>query len=321
MSQLVLSSVPTFSDLADSAIAQDVVVTDTMLQTISKNAKYGMVRPERILMGYFQHNDVIPLPTSPVDGYTYIAGEASYEFQRYCTRLPASGFVSGQKGPPPIASSNSGEGNLRQVLEDIDDSTRTVFTSVTYRDVGGTDHPSNDGIMKVFAWGVRGAGSLTMAAVPAFWTDPEPDASLVGGLPLGQTLLRHLNQNAKFGIVRFERFFMGFWANGAAVSLPTSPVDGYAYTRPEVTYQALWASTGATPGGFNNGQTTFPSTSSPSIDGRLLWMAKDIDDSSGVVSIQVNYGTADPPGGGTTTNDGIVKVYAIGQRGSINQAS
>ena len=52
MSQMLMSSIPGFFDLADSTIAGGRPLTDYALAKISHNAKFGAVRCEIIYMGF-----------------------------------------------------------------------------------------------------------------------------------------------------------------------------------------------------------------------------------------------------------------------------
>ncbi|HLI03141.1 MAG TPA: hypothetical protein VFC10_07490 [Terriglobia bacterium] len=148
MSQLTFSSIPGFFDIQDSAIAAGQPLTDDSIQKISHNAKAGAVRNERIYMGFFKNGDVVPVPTSPVDGYQYSRSEVQYDFVRYSIRAPAAGFVSGQAARPPQA--NSQPAGVYWFVTDIDDSTGQVFMQTSYWD-GSHETITNDGVVKVYA--------------------------------------------------------------------------------------------------------------------------------------------------------------------------
>ncbi len=149
MPQLVMSVPPGFNDLADSLLVQDQPLTDDILTKINHNAKFGVVRIERIFMGFYKHGDTIPLPFSPVDGYAYSQPEITYDFELVTTRAPGSGFVSGQATPPVISSNQAA--NLLYWYVDIDDSTGVVTIFVAYYKQGGAETDTNDGIVKVYA--------------------------------------------------------------------------------------------------------------------------------------------------------------------------
>jgi hypothetical protein len=125
-------------------------------------------------------------------------------------------------------------------------------------------------------------------------------------------------QNAKFGCVRFETIFMGYFKHGDTVPQPVSPVDQYTYARNEVVYDFALYSTRQPAQGFVSGQATAPAISSVSTP-NLYWTRAGINDATGIVSIDVSY--YQPKGTETITHDGIVKVVALCQRASINTQS
>src|SRR5436309_3503220 len=73
---------------------------------------------------------------------------------------------------------------------------------------------------------------LAFAAAPSF-TD-RADAALGIDKALTDFRLQELSQNAKFGAVRPEIIFCGYYKHGDTVATPISPVDGYAYSTAEV---------------------------------------------------------------------------------------
>lgn len=127
-----------------------------------------------------------------------------------------------------------------------------------------------------------------------------------------------LSHNAEFAAVRIETIFMGFYKHGDTVGTPISPVDGYPYSRSEIQYDFTWTSTRAPAIGFLSGQALLPviAAGQPS---NFYWKTADIDDSTGIVSLQVSYFVQTVSE--TITHDGIVKVYAVCQRQSVNNAS
>ncbi len=149
MSQLTMSTIPGFSDLADSAIAGGQPLTDNSILAISHNAKFGAVRSEVIFMGFYTTGNTVPTPTSPVDGYAYGQAEISYCWMVYSDRAPAAGFTPGQSSPPPL-SNNSPYAN--SVLDapyqaDINDATGLVTFQVQDRTAGVI----NCGTLKVYS--------------------------------------------------------------------------------------------------------------------------------------------------------------------------
>src|SRR6266478_2353941 len=154
-SQLQMNVQPVFLDLADSTLAANQPLTDTAIQAISRNAKFGMVRPETMFSGFYKHADLLPLAISPVDGYLYSLAELMYDFQLFSTRAPGPGFFSGMLGAPPISASQSGS-NPFWFTYDVDP-TSTLQLNIAYTDSTSVVH---DGILKVYSIGQRSQGSL-----------------------------------------------------------------------------------------------------------------------------------------------------------------
>ncbi len=157
---------------------------------------------------------------------------------------------------------------------------------------------------------------LSFAAIPGFVDIP--DTAIAADQPLTDDSIQKISHNAKFGAVRCEVIFMGFFQPGATVGVPSSPVDGYAYAQGEVAYIPILASTRSPAGGFVNGQKTFPSlANSDTYTGNLVASpyVLDINDSTGVLSCQV-YGSTNG-----AQSQGTVKVYAICQRSSVNTSN
>jgi len=149
VSQLRISSVPGFADLADANIAANQVLTDDSMVKISQNAKFSAIRLERIFMGFYKHGDTVGTPISPVDGYPYAQAEVLYDFVLYSTRAPGAGFVSGQATPPAVSPTQPA--NLYWYTADINDATGIVTLGVSYYKQGGAETITTDGIVKVYA--------------------------------------------------------------------------------------------------------------------------------------------------------------------------
>jgi hypothetical protein len=152
MPQLTMNVAPGFNDLSDALLVQDAPLTDDILTKISHNAKFGVVRIERIFLGFFKSGDnifTIAPPFSPVDGYAYAQEEILYDFELVTTRAPGAGFVPGQASPPTLSPNQAA--NLLYWNYDIDDSTGIVFIDVHYYPPGGQEVNFPDGIVKVYA--------------------------------------------------------------------------------------------------------------------------------------------------------------------------
>ena len=146
------------------------------------------------------------------------------------------------------------------------------------------------------------------------------DATLAAGQVLTDDTLVKISENAKLAAVRAEIIFMGFYANGAEVPLPQSPVDGYLYSKSELVYEWTLFSTRGPDAHFVNGQAEAPGIGAGLKLGQptnIYWTEFDIDDATGKVSTLVSYFSQGvvPE---TITNDGVLKVYAVCQRASVS---
>jgi hypothetical protein len=156
---------------------------------------------------------------------------------------------------------------------------------------------------------------LTFSGIPGFFDIA--DSAIAGGQPLTDDSIAKISHNAKFGAVRCEIITMGFFTAGNTVPTPVSPVDGYTYSRAEVTYIPIPASSRSPAAGFTPGQAAFPTlaTTDPGTGSLIICPYQlDINDATGVVTCQTYWSTSG------AENQGTVKVYAICQRSSMNTA-
>jgi hypothetical protein len=150
MSQLVLSAIPGFFDIADSAIAAGQPLTDDTMLKLSHNAKFGAVRSKLIFMGFYANGNTVPTPIDPDDGYAYSLSECQFVWMIYSNRAPAPGFVPGQASPPVQSNSQAGELYNFPGGWDINDATGIVTLRTSYWQ-NGNEVVNNDGIIKVYA--------------------------------------------------------------------------------------------------------------------------------------------------------------------------
>lgn len=305
-----MAAQPAFTDIADTSFQAGNALTSDLLTELADNAKFGVTRLERLFMGFYTNGATIPRPISPVDGYLYSYAEVLFEHQLVLTRAPAPGFISGQSLPPEISAAQ--KGNRIYSYADVNNSNGVVTIQSVTGDVDGKNASgTNDGVVKVYAWCQRNH-SLAIAVIPTFYD--LSDSVLVSGEPLVDVALKDLSHNAQYAAVRPEIIAMGFFANGATVPLPVSPVDGYTYSRSEVQYVAMDTTTRAPGAGFANGQAT-PPVAFHTQPSALYYHLFDVDDTSGYVSTTTSYwdGKTEVPSG-----DGCVKVYALCQRNDIS---
>lgn len=154
---------------------------------------------------------------------------------------------------------------------------------------------------------------LTMSTVPGFFDIA--DSTIAGGQPLTDDSILKISNNAKFGAVRCEVIYMGFYTAGNTVPAPVSPVDGYAYQRSECAFIPIFASSRQPAAGFVPGQAVFPVLANNDLGtGNLLIVPYELDvnDATGVVTCQVYFS------GNAAQNQGTVKIYCIAARSSVN---
>lgn len=157
---------------------------------------------------------------------------------------------------------------------------------------------------------------LTMGTVPGFFD--LADSAIAGGQPLTDDSLLKISHNAKFGAIRCEVIYMGFFTSGNTVPTPVSPVDGYAYQRSECAFIPVFASSRQPAAGFVPGQAAFPTLANNDLGtGSLLIVPYEVDinDTTGMVTCQVYFS------GNAAQNQGTLKVYCVATRSSVNVAN
>jgi hypothetical protein len=148
--------------------------------------------------------------------------------------------------------------------------------------------------------------SISLASIPGF--TEVPDTSFAAGQPVTDSIMKSLNAASKFGVVRNEQFW-GFYQHSEIVLLPTSPADGYVYSREELVYSWSVYWTGAGPGSLQGTQTT-PSRGATSGPGTLLQAGYLVNPTTGEVICNASYWN----GQETDTHDGILMVITHAQR-------
>lgn len=154
---------------------------------------------------------------------------------------------------------------------------------------------------------------LTFSAIPGFFDIA--DSVLAGGQPLTDDAILKISHNAKFAAVRTEILSMGFFQPGDTIPTPVSPVDGYQYSRAECMFLPILASGRSPAAGFVSGQQTFPVLSSTEPGQGSLTIVPyqlDINEGTGQLTCQTYWSTSG------AESQGLVKVYAIATRSSVN---
>jgi hypothetical protein len=156
---------------------------------------------------------------------------------------------------------------------------------------------------------------LTFASIPGFFD--LADAAIAAGQPLTDDSISKISHNSKFGAVRAEQFYMGFYTNGNTVPSPVSPVDGYAYSRAECLFFLIHASSESPAAGFVPGQANFPALNPAAGSGSIvgtpfqMFIQPSTGTTPGQITLQNYYSTSG------AVNEGTVAVYCLAQRLSV----
>lgn len=143
-----------------------------------------------------------------------------------------------------------------------------------------------------------------------------PDTNLAADQPVTDYSLQKISNNAKFAAVRPETFY-GWYKNGETVLIPTSPVDGYVYSRQELEYDvAAWDSRSPASGASANGALSKPVRANlnegpGSLFDMYFWVEEKNEANPGLVHCFVSYWNN---GVETQTSAGTVKVRTIATR-------
>jgi len=154
---------------------------------------------------------------------------------------------------------------------------------------------------------------MLMNSIPGFFD--LADATIAGGQPLTDYALAKISHNDKFGAVRCEIIYMGFYGPGDTVSPPTSPVDGYAYSYAECLFMPILYSSRSPAAGYVPGQAAPPALANNDAgQGNLIVcpFQLDVNDANGKVAVQTYWSTSG------AEDQGTVKVMAICQRLSVS---
>ena len=301
-----LESSPAFYDYPDSAIYDGTPITDQMLQAISRNAKLGIFRFEIFFMGYYTNGNTVPAPIG-AGNYQYGYNECIFIPLMASSRQPTGDFVPGQVYFPQLANLDVYAYPASAWPEQLSVSSTGQVTCT----INGASGVEGQGSVAVYCLAQRYPG-LTMAAQPTF--ADIPDSDMVGGQIPTVGLLQQLNNNAKFGIVATEAFWLGYYEDGNTLAPPTSPVDGYQYANHETLFIPVWVSSRKADSlTFSPGQKTWPSLAGDAWSGYIVASPYECY----VNQYKSPYGqlTATMYGGDNgVTDQGIVSMYAICSR-------
>jgi hypothetical protein len=231
---LIANQLTAYTDIANSALAQDKPWTTTLAQQFNNNAKFGAVGSEFIYMGEFYHGQTVSTPVSPKDAYHYTRAETKLI---HCWRWTSVGNSSTLQIP------NLAYGQLGPFICTINQSTGAVSITVKMIDAAGAlTSYTTLGRVAVFACCTRSDLVSGLSGTANAFAEQDPDL-FVPGASLRASTLDQLNKNCRESALACEFFGPTSYANGATIPTPTSPVDSYAYSADECFYLWDWEDT------------------------------------------------------------------------------
>ena len=289
---MIMSAAASYTAIDESKIATDKPLTQDLMQQLNQTAKFSCVNSEVFYLGEYTNGQTVTLPISPVDGYVYVAAECKFQ---HCWRWTASGssYVqppgSDEQAAPFSASINS---------------SGVVSITVKFATDGGEGNvtETNFGRIAAFAFCTR---SDTPASGPLAddFTELALDFFAPGATVRASEVLT-IKRNIDEAILSPEFFGPTDYADADTVALPTSPVDGYAYSRSEVQYLWSWSDT-------NNSAPGNPHI-------RLPLFLGSVDPATGTVKLRV---WRLPPGGPFLDDNNTyarIKVLTMATRQAIH---
>jgi hypothetical protein len=227
---LLMSGIPTLSAISDADCGIDKPWTQALAQGLNGNAKFSVNNHEIFYCGEYTDGTVIPLSKviSEDDGYTYGYSECRFlGFWRWTT------IGSALTQPPenaaflgPFAWAIDPDGTVHMYMERISND-------------GDDNIAAGYGRMSVMAFCTRAATPTTEGTLANGFAEVD-EGSFVPGSTLRASSVLQIKKNIDEAILTPEFFGVYEYANGDTVSTPVSPVDGYAYSRDELTYVWAW---------------------------------------------------------------------------------
>lgn len=253
----ILSEPPGFTDLPDSLLQAGAPATGFVASALKDNAAFGSVVPE-VFYNTLHNGDVVPLPVSSVDGYQYLREELIYVWEIQNT-------VNNENGTP------SAPNQLLWCEWFVEPDTGKVHSTETY----GTDPvnswtQTNDGILSVWAFGIRGRKLRSLAVSPAF--ADMPASNFASDNAASQTNLQKLSHNAKLASVQCEVFPMN--PSNAPVWQPNTFYNAGALVQPSgAQANGFWfiAAKAGTSGALEPAWPGILFSSVPVNDGSIVW--------------------------------------------------
>jgi hypothetical protein len=202
---------------------------------LNNDAKFATASTEVFYMGEFVNGDTVSRLVSAIDGHTYAYSETKFLF---CWRWTTDGS---QYVQPPITNypyilgGGAGIEQLGPFRASINASTGAVSVSVDFIYNGGQNITTltNYGRIAVFAFCRRSTTPASLSLASSF-TELDP-SFFFPGETLRASTLTTIEDNINEAILSPEFFGPTSYNDGDTVPTPTSPVDGYAYSRSEMT--------------------------------------------------------------------------------------
>lgn len=291
---MVLAAAPTWAahQYVDADFYVDRPLHTSLLTDLNRKAKFAAINCEAIYMGEFVHGDTIPRPTSPVDGYLYNYADVQFMYSWRWTTVPQA--FQDPAGTTVLFGLYIGVNQLHRLKATIDPATGAVALDVYFYDDG--NQVTHYGRLTVVALCQR-PRAVTAQVANDFYDLAE---DLLGaGKVVRADVMSLLNRSLNYAACRPE-VFNAEYAHGATVALPTSPVDGYAYSRDELLYFAEISRT------------------DPETQIRILSYSIKVNQTTGVVDYTITRLREGGPA--VITHDGKVRVWTIAMRGHVAHA-
>lgn len=286
---MIMAAPAAYSTVDESQIADDKPYTDNLLTQISGNAKFSCVNSEVFYLGEYVNGQTVTLPVSSVDRYAYSSAECK--------------FLHAWRWTPDASNYSQPPGAYEQAapFQASVSSSGVVTIAVSFSTSGGDGVLSAPGYgrVAVFAFANRSASPTSLPLADNF-TELDLDFFFPGETVRASTLLQ-IKKNTDEAILTPEFFGPTVYHDGGTVPLPTSPVDGYVYSRSELQYVWSWSDTTNNSGGTHV---------------RLPLFLGGIDKTNGAVALQC---WRMPPGGPWLDDSNVnatITVLVVGTRES-----
>ncbi|KKL23919.1 hypothetical protein LCGC14_2420570, partial [marine sediment metagenome] len=198
---LTITGTTAFTDVNGANLASGKKMNDKNMVEVNQSIKFAALRPEYFLTTQ-AHGSTVPLPTSPVDGYTYARSELVYMAIRQDTSNPGS-----------IGSLLTLHGFVRQ-------DTGVVTLNTFYFVQGGSQTNTNNGTLRVITIGLRSDDVVT---------DSDPGGATGGGTGSDGSIDSTIISGGGIVLLRNPDFESGDknWSKGAGFTIENDPANAY----------------------------------------------------------------------------------------------